>query len=72
MVKHYCKSEKILIPVEVTRGEFEAVQEFRRNAQPGEESNSPRVTNASLKVEAMINTPNLWQVYPDAGRLTSR
>jgi hypothetical protein len=57
MVEHYCKSkEEILIPVEVTRGEFEAVQEFRRNAQPGEESNSPRVTNASLKVEAMINT----------------
>jgi hypothetical protein len=57
MVGLYCKpKEEILIPVEVTRGEFDAVLEFRRNAQPGEESNSPRVTNASLKVGAMIDT----------------
>jgi hypothetical protein len=55
MVKEFCEEGETLIPVEVTRGEFEAVQQFRRNAMPGDESDSPLVLNAMLKVGAMIN-----------------
>ena len=55
MVKEFCEGEETLIPVEVTRGEFEAVLEFRRNAMPGDESNSPLVMNAMLKVGAMVD-----------------
>jgi len=56
MVEYYCGEGQTLIPVEVTRGEFEAVQEFRRNAQPDEESDSPTVLDATLKVLAMIRS----------------
>jgi hypothetical protein len=50
------KKKKTLIPVEVTRGEFEVVQEFRRDAQPDEESDSPAVLDATLKVLVMIRS----------------
>jgi hypothetical protein len=56
MVEHYCEEGQTLVPVEVTRREFEAIQEFRKNAQPDEESDSPIVVNAALKVLAMIRS----------------
>jgi hypothetical protein len=64
MAEYYCGEGQTLIPVEVTRGEFEAVLEFRRNAQPDEENDSPAVLDATLKVLAMIRSQTRPRAAP--------
>jgi hypothetical protein len=45
-----------LAPVLLARREFEAVQEFRRDALPGQETYSEPVVNAVFKLLAMMAT----------------
>ena len=39
-----------LTPVQLTRGEFKAIQEFRKNARPGQEAYSEPILNAIFKL----------------------
>jgi hypothetical protein len=73
-VKCY-KSGTNVTPVQLTRGEFEAVQEFRRDARPGQQTrlaqnmfkaySGPILNAVSFQIPVMITTGETGSRSPD-------